>query len=79
MDFLKGVFGDPKELLARVLTHTSAEAAKPVLVRFFNERMNAAGRIRLGEHLIAAGAALKTGAVAEASTRLAAVIGEIHL
>jgi len=39
MEFLEKLFGDPTELVKRVLTHTSAALVKPLLVQFLNSRM----------------------------------------
>jgi len=81
MDLLKSLLGsvDPLEIAKRALTGLSANAAAPVFAEFFNHKMNAAGRIRLGDHLIAAGNGLKSGHVKEASDELAKVIGEVKL
>lgn len=78
MDFLEKLFGDPADVVKRVITHTSASLVKPVLVEFFNHRMNAKSRIELGKDLARAGEALQAGEVAVASDQLAGVIGEIR-
>jgi hypothetical protein len=72
-------FINPEKLLRKALTTATPMLAKPLLVEFFNGRMNAASRIKLGEHLVAAGNALKVGKVADASEELAEVLGEIKL
>lgn len=79
MDFLKNLLGniDPVEIAKRALTGLAANEVKPALVEFFNKRMNAASRGKLGDHLIAAGTLLKAGKVADASSELAEVIHEI--
>ena len=79
MEFLEKLFGDPTELVKRVITHTSAGLVKPILAQFFNSRMNAASRQELGEQLKIAGEALQNGQVSVASDHLAAVIGAIQL
>jgi hypothetical protein len=72
-------FINPEKLLRQGLTVATPMLAKPLLVEFFNGRMNAASRIKLGEHLVDAGNALKAGKVADASEELAEVLGEIKL
>jgi hypothetical protein len=77
MDLFGKLFGDPVDLVKRVITHTSAAVMKPLLVEFFNHRMNAKSRMDLGKSLVDAGQALQAGEVANASDQLAGVIGEI--
>lgn len=81
MDVFKSLFKqfDAVDFAKKALTNIGAAQAKPALVEFFNGRMNAAARIKLGEHLIDAGNALKAGRVADAAGELAEVIGEIQL
>ena len=81
MDLFKSLIGkiDAFDFAKKALTHIGAAQAKPALTEFFNRRMNAAARIKLGDHLIAAGTGLKEGRVADASGELAEVIGEIDL
>lgn len=79
MDFLEKLFGDPQDIVKRVISETTGALVKPVLVEFFNTRMNARSRIELGRKLQAAGEKLVAGEVASASDHLAAVIGEIKL
>lgn len=77
MDLLKGLFGDPIDLVKRVITHVGKSQADDVLEDLFNKRMNAASRVELGKKLEAAGKDLQAGRVAKASDTLADVIGEI--
>src|SRR4051794_26845316 len=49
MDFLEKLFGDPADLVKRVITHTSASLVKPVFAEFFNHRMNAGEPHRVGQ------------------------------
>ena len=81
MDIFKQLIGkiDAADFAKKALTHIGAAQAKPALTEFFNRRMNAAARIKLGNHLVTAGEALKAGRVADASGELATVIGEIDL
>lgn len=79
MEFLEKLFGDPVEIVKKVLTHASGALVKPILVEFFNSGIDARSRQELGARLVAAGAALEKGEVAKASDNLAAVIGEIRL
>ena len=81
MDLFKSLIGqfDAVDFAKKALTHIGAAQAKPALTEFFNGRMNAAARVKLGEHLVAAGEALQAGRVADASGELATVIGEIDL
>jgi hypothetical protein len=71
MEFLGRVFGDPAELLKRVLTHTTARIARPALQELFLQKMDTSGRIQLGDRLVAAGNCLRKGEVASASDELA--------
>jgi len=81
MDLLKSLLGsvDPMEIAKRAITGLTANAAAPVFEEFFLHKMQAAGRIRLGDHLIAAGNGLKEGRVKDASAELAKVVGEVKL
>ena len=81
MDLFKSLIDriDAFDFAKKALTHIGAAQAKPALTEFFNHRMNAAVRIKLGEHLVNAGRALQDGRVADASGELAEVIGEINL
>jgi hypothetical protein len=78
MDFLSGVFGEPREVLKRLLTHVSARLARPVLQDLFLQRMDTQGRTALGDRLVAAGNALRRGEVASASDELAEVLDSIR-
>jgi hypothetical protein len=77
---LFGLVGrNAEDFAKKALTQITAAGAAPAFTAFFNKRMNAASRGRLGDHLINAGEALKVGRVADASGELAQVIGEIDL
>lgn len=85
MDIFGSVFGgvlkhlDPVEVAKGIFSHVSAPIAAKALTSFFNDRMNAAARVVLGDHLIKAGTYLKAGQVKNASDELGHVIGEIKL
>lgn len=81
MSFLQSLLGDldPVSLAKKALTGLAAGAVKPALTEFFNDRMNAASRGKLGDELISAGQNLKAGNVAAASEDLSQVIEQIKL
>lgn len=85
MDIFGSVFGgvlkhlDPVEVAKGVFSQVSGPVAAKALTGFFNDRMTAAARVALGDHLIKAGTFLKAGQVAKASDELGHVIGEIKL
>lgn len=69
---------NPEKLAKKALSDLGPMAAEALLVEFFNGRMKAESRQRLGGHLVEAGEALKAGRVRDASRELGEVLGEVR-
>ena len=75
---IRGMFGEPWKLLARLVSYVTA----PMIEGGIREKlleMRAARRIELAGRLEAIAADLHAGRVADASAKVAALVGEIRL
>lgn len=84
MDFSKLIpSGVARQLGTKIakglLTRASAEAAKPVLLGLFKDRMNAASRAVLAGRLEGLAAHLRAGELAKASEVGGEIIGDVEL
>ena len=77
-----GGFGmklSPVDLLKTVLGLASPAAGRAAFGELFKNRMNAAGRVALGDVLVKCGSALREGRVSDATDAAGEAVGLIRL